>query len=217
MRRFLIGCLVVIFCGLASSRVASGQQTPSSEKRIALVIGVGDYTGTKFQSLPGIGTDLSRMKTALNAAGFQITVLENPTLTTTEEAIDTFGARLKLQQGAVGLFYFSGHGGEFEGRNYLIPKGARIASNRDVKEYAVAAQRVLNRMEDAGSAVNIVFLDCCRNDLTKAATDSGLATMNARGTFIGFATGTDKTSAASADGSPYTSFLTKRLSSTLGS
>src|SRR5688572_26972554 len=94
MRSFIVGCLVVVFCGVAFSRVASGQQTPSGEKRIALVIGVGDYTGTKFPSLPGIGTDLSRMKATLNAAGFQTTVLENPTLTTTEEAIDTFGARL---------------------------------------------------------------------------------------------------------------------------
>jgi formylglycine-generating enzyme required for sulfatase activity/uncharacterized caspase-like protein len=196
---------------LALVFASAGSQAQTSEPRLALIMGVGNYEGTKFQSLPGINHDLRRMKEAVAAAGFQVTVIENPTLSTAEDAIETFGAKLKAQAGGVGLFYFSGHGGEFEGRNYLIPKGARIVSGRDIKEQAVAAQRVLNRMEDAGARVNIVFLDCCRNDLTKAATDSGLAPMSARGTFIGFATGTDKTSAASVDGSPYTTILAKRL------
>ena len=201
--------LILIACGVFCASAFSQQS--ASEPRLALIMGVGDYGGTKFPTLPGIDFDLKRMETALKATGFKVTVVPNPTLTVAEEAIETFGARLKAQAGGVGLFYFSGHGGEFEGKNYLIPKGARIGSNRDIKEQAVAAQRVLNRMEDAGARVNIVFLDCCRNDLTKAATDTGLAAMNAKGSFIGFATGTDKTSAASTEGSPYTSFLAKRL------
>lgn len=183
----------------------------AAEPRLALLMGVGNYAGTKFQTLPGINKDLKRMEAALVATGFQVTVVSDPTLTAAEDAIETFGARLKSQAGGVGLFYFSGHGGEIDGRNYLIPKGARIGSQRDIKEQAVAAQRVLNRMEDAGARVNIVFLDCCRNDLTKASTDSGLAPMSAKGTFIGFATAADRTSAASNDGSPYTTILSKRI------
>jgi hypothetical protein len=177
--------------------------------RLALVIGVGDYDG-KFglSALPGIAHDVAKMKASLEAVGFTVTTLENPTLTQAEEAIDTFGQSLKANKG-VGLFYFSGHGGEFEGKNYLIPKGARLTSARDIKEQGVAAQRILGRMEDAGNGTNILFLDCCRNTMTKAATDSGMAAMNAKGTFIGFATASEKTAAASTDGSPYTGSLSR--------
>ena len=39
---------------------------------------------------------------------------------TMAEAVDAFGAKLKAN-GGVGLFYFSGHGAQIGGENYLIP------------------------------------------------------------------------------------------------
>lgn len=207
VRAHLLAGFVLLFLPLEGSAVA--QQT--EEPRLALIMGVGDYSGTRFPALPGIKSDLNNMEAALKSTGFTVTVVTNPTVSEAEEAIENFGTKLKTQTGGVGLFYFSGHGGEFEGRNYLIPRGARIGHVRDIKQQGVAAQRVLNRMEDAGARVSIVFLDCCRNDLTKAATDSGLAPMSAKGIFIGFATGADKSSLAGAEGSPYTYFLAKRL------
>ncbi|HEX2751446.1 MAG TPA: caspase family protein, partial [Verrucomicrobiales bacterium] len=201
--RTFVRCLstLLLFLGLSFSARAEG--------RLALVIGVGQYDG-KFglSALPGIAHDVSKMKASLEAVGFTVTALENPSLTEAEEAIDNFGNALKANKG-VGLFYFSGHGGEFEGKNYLIPKGARLTNARDIKEQGVAAQRILNRMEDAGNGTNILFLDCCRNNMTKATTDSGMAAMNAKGTFIGFATASEKTAAASTDGSPYTGSLSQ--------
>lgn len=181
------------------------------ESRIALVMGVTNYVGTAgFSPLPGIEKDLELMKSTLEELKFRVTVVESPTLAQAEEAIDTFGAELQTKKG-VGLFYFSGHGGEFEGQNYLIPKGARITKPRDVKDQAITSQRVLGRMEDSGARICMVFLDCCRNDMTKAATSTGLAAMTARGTFIGFATASSKTAAASDQGSPYTTFLAQRM------
>ena len=177
-----------------------------AEPRTALLMGVGDYKDTRFPSLPGIDQDLKRMKTALEKTGFEVTVLANPNITEATKAVDAFGATLKQQKG-VGLFYFSGHGGELEGQNYLIPKGARISDNQDIRIQALAARRVLSRMESSGARVNLMFLDACRNDMTKASTQSGLAPMNVKGTFIGFATGTDKLANAGQQGSPYTSVL----------
>ena len=182
-----------------------------AETRLALVMGVGEYDGNfGLKRLPGISSDLQRMKTSLEGVGFRVTVVENPGLVEAEDAIEKFGAEVAQNNGTA-LFYFSGHGGEFEGKNYLIPKGARIGKARDVREQAVAAQRVLGRLEEAKNKTNIVFLDCCRNDLSKAATDSGMAAMNARGTFIGFATASEKVAAASTEGSPYTISLAKHI------
>jgi len=208
-------CLFSTGLTVAISLVCVPRIVPAeAEPRLALLIGVGDYSGPRLSPLVGIDKDLEGMEDALTKAGFKVTVISNPRLTEAEDAIDVFGAKLKTQtskSAGVGLFYFSGHGAEFEGKNYLIPKGARITDTRDIKEQAIPAQRILHRMEAAGTRVRLLFLDCCRNDLTKAATETGLAPITARGTFIGFATGADKTSAASSKGSPYTTVLSKRL------
>lgn len=194
-----------------SVRIVTRETTqPLGEVRVALIMGVSEVGSPQFSPLPGIKQDLARMKASLEAAQFEVTVVSEPTLAQAHKAIDDFGSRLLATKG-VGLFYFSGHGGEFNGTNYLMPKGARISRPVDVQEEAISARRIIGRMEGLGTRVNIIFLDCCRNDLTKAASESGLAIMQAEGTFIGFATASEKTAAASADGSPYTTVLCKYM------
>ena len=179
----------------------------ADEARTALVMGAWDYSGATFKKLPGIDKDVERMAEKLKALGFEVIKAENPNLAEAERAIDQFGATLKAKKG-VGLFYFSGHGAELQGGNYLIPVGVdRLEDKTDLKVKAVNAQLVLNRMSAAQSRINLVFLDCCRNEATKAATDTGLAPMSAKGVFVGFATASGSTAAAGSDGSPYTSSL----------
>ncbi|MES2598708.1 MAG: SUMF1/EgtB/PvdO family nonheme iron enzyme [Verrucomicrobiota bacterium] len=184
---------------------------PEGEARVALIMGVSDVGSARFPVLPGIKQDMTRMRSALQAANFEIIELNEPTLAQAHQALDSFGDKLRSTKG-VGLFYFTGHGGEYDGVNYLFPKGALISRNVDVTEQAISTKRVLNRMEDQGTRVNIVFLDCCRSELTKSGSGPGLANMSARGTFIGFATASEKVAGASRDGSPYTTFLCKHIS-----
>jgi len=212
-----IAAITLPFCLLAqetpekSARIITRDATqPLGEARVALIMGVSEVGSPMFSSLPGIKQDLTRMRSALEGAGFQVTVVSEPTLQEAHNAIDDFGNKLLATKG-VGLFYFTGHGGEFNGTNYLMPKGARITKAVDVQQEAISAKRVVGRMEGQGTRVNIIFLDCCRNDLTKSATGTGLAVMQAEGTFIGFATASEKTAAASADGSPYTTALCKHM------
>jgi formylglycine-generating enzyme required for sulfatase activity len=187
-----------------------------SPPRTALVMGVGDYGGAKYkgksiQDLPGITTsDLPQMAAKLEALGFDVTVVPNPSLSQAKTAVDTFSARIKARPG-VSLFYFSGHGGEYEGKNYLIPRGASIASTADLSDEALSAQRVLNGMEESGAQVNLVFLDCCREDLGKNIGGAEMAPLRAKGSFIGFATRSGDFADPEEQGSPYTRFLLKHL------
>jgi len=48
-----------------------------------------------------------------------------------EDAIRDFGRGLR--KGGIGLFYFAGHGVQVQGRNYLIPIGAKIEKETDVE------------------------------------------------------------------------------------
>lgn len=184
--------------------------------RTALVMGVGEYGGAKFKggtipNLPGITTaDLPGMEAKLKALGFAVTVVANPTLSEAKEAVDAFSAKIKAAPG-VSLFYFSGHGGEYEGKNYLIPRGANISSKADLSDEALSAQRVLNGMEESGAQVNLVFLDCCREDLGKSVGGAEMAPLKAKGSFIGFATRSGDFADPGEEGSPYTRFLLKHL------
>ena len=107
-----------------------------------------------------------------------------------KRAIDKFGRTIR--DGGVGLFYFSGHGMQVDGRNYLIPVDAEVDAEADVEYEAVEAGRVLAKMETAQNEMNIVILDACRNNPFARSfrnTSNGLATLNApTGTFIAYAT-----------------------------
>ncbi len=182
----------------------------AAEVRHALIMGVWDYTDPTFPGLPqtGIEADLQKMTAKLTELGFTVTPLMNPTLKQAKKAVDDFGTLVKSQPGTA-LFYFSGHGSEYDGKNFLIPAGTEIVSNRDLDDEALSANRVLDRMEESGGQVNIVFLDCCRNSMSKGAGD--MASMEANGTFIGYATRGGKVSAASAEGSFYTASLLRHI------
>lgn len=180
----------------------------AAETRHALVMGVWEYKDPTFPALPGIDSDVGRMATKLKSLGFTVSVVTNPTLGRAKQEVDDFGAVLLAGKGT-GLFYFSGHGCENDGKNYLIPQGTSIRTRGDLDDEALSAQRVLTRMEEAGTAVNLVFLDCCRNALTKGTGD--LAPMRATGTFIGFATASAKVAGASDEGSAYTGALLEFL------
>lgn len=181
-----------------------------AEKRIALLMGVSDYSRAPgISNLPGITTDLAMMEKALRQLGFTVYRSDNPTLGQAKRAIDAFGQTLRRENGT-GLFYFSGHGAELDGRNYLIPSNANLFQDRDLPDEALSAQRILNRMQESGSRTNLVFLDCCRNEFTKSI-GRGFSPMTADGIFIGFATGDNTSAGATKSGSIYTRHLVKHL------
>ena len=79
-----------------------------------------------------------------------------------DEAIGEFGNKLK--RGGVGLFYYAGHGVQVNGANYLLPIGAKINKESDVKYQAVDANKILDEMATANNGLNIVILDACRDN-----------------------------------------------------
>jgi uncharacterized caspase-like protein len=105
----------------------------------------------------------------------------------------------------VALFFYAGHGVQAKGENYLIPIDANISSENDVEYNCVSANRVLAKMEDAGSTVNIVILDACRNNpfersWTRSTKGRGLIAIDAPvGSLIAFATSPGNTASDGTD------------------
>ena len=204
IRIFLILFIFVLIC--PSSLIAA------TEQRIALVIGNSAYSSGPLKNPVNDATD---MAAALQKLGFKVNMKKNANLETMEGAIEDFGNRLK--RGGVGLFYYAGHGVQVNGVNYLIPIGAKVNKESDVRYKAVDAGRILDEMANANNGMNIVLLDACRdNPFGKSlrSASRGLAIVNnsPTGTFISYSTSPGQV-ARDGEGrnSPYTAALLKHI------
>jgi hypothetical protein len=144
-------------------------------QRVALVIGNSQYATAPLRNP---GNDAEAMARTLRQVGFVVTLLQDADQATIDHAVHTFSQRLSNEN--VGLFYFSGHGMQVHGKNYLLPVGAAITAEEDVQYRAVVADWVQERMEARRNALNILILDACRdNPLTRQwrSAQQGLAPM----------------------------------------
>ena len=209
--------LIVIISLLTGYLTVSGQVNPmmnAKEKRLAIVIGNEAYQHASRLANPV--NDARSMRDALQSVGFDVFEYEDINQSQMKEAIDNFGNKLKNY--TVGLFFYSGHGIQSKGANYLIPIDANITNEQQIEYDCVQADRVLGFMEAAGSKVNIVILDACRNNpfersWSRAVEGSGLAFMNApTGSLIAYSTSPGRT-ASDGTGSNglYTSALLENL------
>ncbi|HYP28875.1 MAG TPA: caspase family protein [Blastocatellia bacterium] len=159
----------------------------SGQKRVALIIGNGSYADMPLRNPVNDARDMAE---TLRGLGFEVITGENLDKRAMEEHIRAFGKR--IAGAGIGLFYFSGHGLQVNGYNYLLPVKARIEKEQDVEYEAVEAGRVLSEMEAAQNRLNIVILDACRNNPFARSFRSatrGLAMMNApSGTVVAYST-----------------------------
>lgn len=199
---------VAMFATLNAMQVASAQAEP----RLALVIGNSNYGG-ELGKLANPANDATLMEQALKQVGFDVAKLIDADQKSLKRAISDFGERLaRMGSEATGLFFYAGHGLQVKGRNYLVPVSADIRKEADVDLESVSAETVLAQMEYAGSRVNIVILDACRNNpLTRSfrSADRGLARIDApKGSFIAYSTAPGDVAAdGTGTNSPYAAAL----------
>ncbi len=144
----------------------SQQNNAKIEKRIALVIGNGNYAKNPLKNAVN---DANSMETVLKECGFEVVKITNSDKKTLKTAIKTFSDNLKNYD--VGLFFYAGHGLEIDGVNYIMPTDVTDALQRtDVSEECISTTWVQERMADAGSRdkTNIIILDACRNNPFRA-------------------------------------------------
>ena len=189
--------------------------TTGIERRIALVIGNATYKVNPLKNPVNDSTDMAR---SLRSVGFDVIEANNTTLAQMREVTRRFAD--KLGSSDVGLVYYSGHGVEVKGKNYLIPVNADIKREYEVVDQAFDASQFLEMMDNIrgpnNKRVNILIVDACRNnELQKSwrSTNNGLARMDAPGgTFISFATAPGRVAAdGTGRNSPYTKHLLQAL------
>ncbi len=193
------------------SQIVAERPAPGGERRAALVIGNSAYRSAPLRNPVNDARD---MAAALARTGFNVTLVEDASLTGMRRAIRSFGD--ELTRGGIGLFYYAGHGVQLRGRNFLLPVNADIAREDEIEDQTVDANLVLSKMDTARNTLNLVILDACRNNPYQRAYRSvsqGLAQMDApTGTLIAFATAPGRI-AYDGDGrnGVYTKYLLKQL------
>ena len=186
------------------------------ERRVALIIGNSAYVSVPKLENPG--PDARLMAETLSAIGFTLVGgkahldLDKQGF---ESAVQAFG---KAVQGAnVALFYYAGHGLQIRGSNFLVPVNANPTREADADFQLLNVDLVLRQMELAGTRLNMVILDACRNNpfatTGMRSTGTGLAQMQApEGTLVAYATQPGNVAADGEDGhSPYTRALAKAV------
>ena len=170
---------------------ASPQPSQTVGRRVALVIGNNAYLNAPLASPV---KDARDMADVLQQAGFTLVtgaVVLDADKKAFEQAILEFGHQAQGAEAA--LFYYSGHGMEWDQQNWMTPVDSRISRAEDVPLSDVSADLVLQQITAAHAKFSFVILDACRPNLLHPrmshATSGGLAAMIApENTVIAFAT-----------------------------
>ncbi|MFO1326839.1 MAG: caspase family protein [Rubrivivax sp.] len=161
-------------------------QRQGAAPRVALVVGNGAYASSP---LANAARDARQMADALRAFGFEVVERIDADAVALRAAVAEARSRLAGRAGT-GLFYFAGHGLQLDWQNYLVPVDARLETAADVAARTLPLQQVIDAFGGAGTRVNIVVLDACRdNPFGALASGRGLAPLDApAGTFLAYAT-----------------------------
>ena len=159
MNRLSLAALrwIVMALALAAAGEAAAENKP--EKRVALVIGVGDYATARKLANPV--SDAHAVETALKAMGFKVVVETDRNGRRLSAALDDF---VEDNKGAdLVLVFFAGHGIQSGGRNYLLPTDAKTDSAASLQASSLALERVFTKLAEIAPK-RIILLDACRID-----------------------------------------------------
>jgi hypothetical protein len=127
-------------------------------RRVALVIGNAGYGGRGQLDCPA--RDAEAFGAVLKRVGFAVTVGTDLDVDAMRESFRSFDEA--ATDAEVALIYFSGHGLQYNGANYILPVGADSIEQDRVKDLICVNDVIRSVSAKAGSC--LIFLDACRNN-----------------------------------------------------
>lgn len=214
MSHIIVRCWTLLILTIAIGMSGEARAT----ERLALLIGVSDYPDAP---LTNPVKDIALVGKSLEGSAFKVTSLPNPDHGQMEAAIYNFADKVAaLRTGSTVFFYFSGHGFQANGANWLMPSRSQIRFQSDIRNKSVETQWALNLIaERAVEGVEIVFvIDACRNapPISLGQQKSGLASVEKpknRDIMLAFSASPGETASDGAGnrGGPYATALAAAL------
>ena len=135
-------------------------QPAYADKRIALVVGDSDYQNAA--KLPNPANDARAIAEMFRNAGFDVVSLQQNV-----GNLDFKRAVRRFEEAAldadIAVVFYAGHGIEIGGTNYLVPTDARLASDFDAPDEAIALDRIIDAAASA-KQLRLIILDACRDN-----------------------------------------------------
>lgn len=125
---------------------------------VALVIGQSDYE--TLGRLPNPANDARAIDRLLSDLGFEVDLVANADRRKLSRSLQRFAE--DAAEADVALIYYSGHGIEAGGENFLVPVDADVSALDRAGETLVPVSSVIAGLQ-ATVPVTIVLLDACRN------------------------------------------------------
>lgn len=110
----------------------------------------------------------NKVAEALNAIGFDVTVLADTSLEEMQQALAEFEARPGID---ISFIYFSGHGHDLNAENILLPIDFDGETTEQVEYSSIAATTLL--INQPGTDLNIAVIDAARVELYPPETTKG--------------------------------------------
>src|SRR5262245_1016556 len=191
--------LSTMVAAIAAAGVLIAAGPAAADKRVALVIGNDNYKNVTSQKKAV--NDARTMGETLKGLGFTVLTAENQTRVGFADTLLAFDKM--IAPGDTAFFFFSGHGFEIKGENYLLPTDVPAATEGQeelIRDAAVSAERVIDRVQRRGARTAVSVFDACRNNPfersgTRALSGAGgLAAMTPpEGVFIVYSAGAKQT------------------------
>lgn len=153
--------------------------------RRALVVGNADYTERPLRNPV---SDAELISGALVELGFEVSKVINADRNRFNREINSFAQMIREEDEVV--FFYSGHGVQINGNNYLLPIKEHFVDETDIEHKATGLNWINEKLSRA--KITLVFLDACRDNpyVFYRGGARGLATMGSgrNETFIMYST-----------------------------
>jgi len=175
---------------LIAAFALAGWASAVEARSLALVIGNNAYANVA--TLKTAVADSAAVGDQLEKMGFIVRRAQNVDQRAMSRALAAFYAEIQPDDRA--FFFYSGHGFEISGANYLLPvdvPAARVNQPDIVRDAAIPVERVIDGIRARGARVTILVLDACRDNpfappgTRTSALTGGLARIDApEGVFV---------------------------------
>ena len=163
MKNIIIIFFILLNITLQAQNFRNIVKTEGVEKRVALIIGNNNYSHLKHLKNPL--NDARLMRDTLKKSGFKIIYKENANIRDMKKLLRKFA--YKIRKGGIGLYYFSGHSVNVDGKNYLIAVDASLDNRDYISHEAIPLNNIIKKMNDARNRLNILISDTCRNTIAR--------------------------------------------------
>jgi len=162
MKKLIIVCMLLTLLGSAFGL------------RRALVMGNSSYDRV---TLANPSTDVDSVATYLNQMGFMVWKFKDLSLADFRAVIDSFSVRIGSGDDAV--VYYSGHGTNQNGVNYLVPAGVNLSTAQSYAKTAYSVNTLASKIKQARSSVIILEASRTWGDPGGKASSKSFVLMNA--------------------------------------